>query len=99
MKTATKKIPTAVMLSAITLTMVTMPGLAHAQFAGGGGGGGQGAALLNYFITNFATDLLDAAVIGAGLAMWFRGWHWGGCAMVAIGGLIFTNYTTIAAML
>ncbi len=86
---------TAVLLAALAVS--TQPDIAFAQEAGVGGG--QGASVIEYFVSNIFTDLLDAAVIGAGIVMWFGRWHWSSIALVAVGGLVATNYSAIAALI
>ncbi len=91
-------------LGALTLlALCASPHLAYAQVGGGGGGGlgggGLGTAIVQYVITNFLASVLDVAVISVGIAMWFRHWHWGLGVLVAVGGLVATNYQTIAGYL
>ena len=84
-------VPVAVMTAALVLA--TDPAFAQ---IGTGGGGGQLSQLIQWVITNIVRVAISAGVIGVAIALLMFRFNFATVAMVAVGGLIAANYTTIA---
>ena len=83
-----------VAMAALALVLMADPALA--QIGGGAGGAGQLGQLIQWVITNIVRVAISAGVIGVAIALLMFRFNFALVAMVAVGGLIAANYTTIA---
>lgn len=82
------------LLAALAVAVAFTPELAHAQ----AGGAGQLGSLVSWAVTNIVQVLLNVGVLAVAGMMLLMRFSWPPIAMVAIGGLIFANYSSIAGM-
>lgn len=82
------------LLAALAVAVAFTPELAHAQ----AGGAGQLGSLVSWAVTNVVQVLLNVGVLVIAAMMLLMRVNLGAVAMVAIGGLIFANYTTLAGL-
>ena len=82
----------AVLVAAVVLAVaaVMAPDLAHAQ--------GQGQAVLDYTYQEYGKPMLNFAVIGAAITMFFMRFSYTAIGTVVAGGLTFANYNEIASL-
>jgi len=71
---------------------------AFAQFAGGGGGGGLLQQIIQWFVQNVVQGLIMAGVLFVGCLLLFGRHTLAGIAVMVIGGLVISQYQTIAGM-
>ncbi|WP_426960349.1 TrbC/VirB2 family protein [Muricoccus radiodurans] len=79
--------------AALAVVLVASPAFAQVI---GGGGSGQLSSLIQWVITNIVRVAISAGVIGVAIALLMFRFNFATVAMVAIGGLIAANYSTIA---